>query len=73
MSAQLIVPEENKVILANGKEYEYDVLMLAPGMGADLEAIEGLKEALEDGECPVYSSKNYGNTKVWWWGVLISR
>jgi len=50
--------------LENGKEFEYDVLALASGMGENLEAISGLKEALNDGDCPVYSSKNFGNTRV---------
>lgn len=64
VSAQLIVPEENKIILANGKEFEYDVLLLAPGLGEDLEAIQGLRAALEDGDCPVYSSRDLGSSKV---------
>jgi len=59
--AKLIVPEENKIILENGKEFEYDVLMLAPGIGEDIDKIQGLREALEDTSCPVYSSKNFGN------------
>lgn len=64
MAAQLIVPEENKIILENGKEFEYDVLAIANGIGEDLTKIDGLKEALEDGDCPVYSSKDFGNTMV---------
>lgn len=64
MSAQLIVPEERKIILENGREIEYNVLMLAPGIGEKLGAIEGLSEALHDGNCPVFSTKDFGNTKV---------
>lgn len=60
----MIVPEENKIILENGKEFEYDVLAIASGMGEDLDKISGLKEALEDGDCPVYTSKDFGNTRV---------
>ena len=73
VSAQLIIPEENKIILANGKEYEYDVLMLAPGIGADLESIQGLKEAIFDGDCPVYTSKDYGTSKVNLFVLINSR
>lgn len=62
--AQLIVPEDNKIILENGKEFEYDVLMLAPGMGIDFSVIEGLEEALKDGNCPVFSSTDFGTTRV---------
>lgn len=64
MSAQLILPEKNTIILENGKEYEYDVLMIASGIGQDFDQIQGFREALQDGDCPVFSNQDFGNTKV---------
>jgi len=64
VSASLIVPEENKIILENGREFEYDVLMIASGIGEDFDKIQGFREALEDGDCPVYTTRDFGTTKV---------
>ena len=64
VSASLIVPEENKIILENGKEFEYDVLMIASGIGEDFDQIQGFREALEDGSCPVYTVRDFGTSKV---------
>ena len=38
------LPKENKVQLANGREYTYKALVLAPGFDHKTEAIEGLTD-----------------------------
>ena len=53
------LPEENAVILTNGRRIEYDQLVIATGMETDLSAVEGLSDALLDSECPVYSSVDH--------------
>lgn len=42
--AKQIIPDKNKVILSNGKEYTYRALVLAPGLETKSEFIEGLKQ-----------------------------
>ncbi|HOZ50500.1 MAG TPA: FAD/NAD(P)-binding oxidoreductase [Chitinophagaceae bacterium] len=39
-------PENNKVSLSNGKDIEYDVLVVCPGIQLDWNKIKGLKEAI---------------------------
>lgn len=58
------MPEENKIILENGREIEYDVLMIASGIGKGFDEIQGFREALEDGYCPVYTTTDLGTSKV---------
>jgi len=41
-------PEENKVLLSNGREYTYKALVLTPGFNHSVDNIEGLR-ALADG------------------------
>lgn len=43
------LPDENKIQLANGKEYTYKALVLAPGFEHKSESIEGLKEMEDEG------------------------
>ena len=38
------LPNENKVVLSNGKEYTYKALVLAPGLNHRSDVIEGLDE-----------------------------
>ena len=40
------LPEDNKVVLEDGSNFEYDQLVVCPGLKLDWEAIEGLPEAL---------------------------
>jgi len=42
------LPDQNKVVLANGKEYTYKALILAPGFHHKTENIKGLKEFEKD-------------------------
>lgn len=66
IAATRIDAENNKVIMENGKEVEYDVLMIASGMGKDFESIQGLTDALEDPKSRVFSnsiiSQNVGSS-----------
>lgn len=45
--ASRILPEENEVRTESGGAYTYDYLLVAPGVKMDLDALPGLKEALE--------------------------
>ena len=64
VKASLIKPEENLIILENGKEIEYDVLMLATGIDQDYDSIPGLMEGLQDAESNIYNSKDFAPRKV---------
>ncbi len=55
-----LLPKENKVILENGREIEYESMVLATGIGSDYDSVPGLKECLEAENCPVYSTDNFG-------------
>jgi sulfide:quinone oxidoreductase len=46
--ADELKPDENKVVLRSGAEITYDYLIVAPGIKVDLDAIEGLTDALEN-------------------------
>ena len=64
LKASLIKPEENLIVLENGKEIEYDVLMLASGIGQDYDSIPGLMEGLQDHESNIYNSNDFAPRKV---------
>ncbi len=40
------IPEENKVVCKSGTSYEYDAMVVCPGIQLDWSKIEGLKETL---------------------------
>lgn len=50
-----ILPEENAVVLENNRKINYNALVLATGIREDASQIEGLKEALNNVEAPVYT------------------
>lgn len=59
-AAQDLLPDENKVTLANGDEVTYDYLVLCPGIQIDLNGIEGLAETLGKNDvCSNYTDPNY--------------
>lgn len=58
------LPDENAVVLTNGRRIEYDHLVVATGMKNELQNIPGFFEAWEDMETPVYSSIDHPNWKV---------
>lgn len=37
-------PNENKVVLSNGREYTYKALVLAPGFEHSMDGVEGLED-----------------------------
>jgi sulfide:quinone oxidoreductase len=57
-----ILPEENKVVTATNGELTYDYLVVAPGLVYDLDAIEGLREALNQ---PNVCSNYIDPRKTW--------
>ena len=55
--AESFEPEQNAVILADGRRLTYGSLVVCPGLQLDWDKIEGLKEALgSNGVCSNYSS-----------------
>lgn len=56
-SLKQVLPEENAIVLANGRRIGYKKLVLATGMKSDFSLIPGLQEALENVEHPVYASR----------------
>ncbi|MFM6947596.1 MAG: FAD-dependent oxidoreductase [Aquirufa sp.] len=54
--AKSFLPEQNKVVLEDGKEVEYAFLIVVPGIQLNWSAIKGLKENLgKNGVCSNYS------------------
>lgn len=54
--AKTFLPEQNKVVLADGTEVEYSFLIVAPGIQLNWSDIKGLKENLgKNGVCSNYS------------------
>ncbi len=59
-AAQDLLPDENKVRLANGDEVTYDFMVLCPGIQIDLNGIEGLAETIDKNDvCSNYTNPNY--------------
>lgn len=44
------LPDENKVVCASGKSYEYDAMIVCPGIQLDWQKIKGFKETLGKNE-----------------------
>ena len=53
-----LIPSENKIVLENGREIEYDYLVLANGLSQDM-SIEGLEECLKDKKVPVMTNEDF--------------
>lgn len=62
--AQKIVPSQNLVILEDGREINYDTLMIATGLGQDMDQIKGLESALQDIDCPVFTTFDFNPDTV---------
>jgi hypothetical protein len=58
-----VLPEENKVILRNGREIKYNHIVIATGMHEDLDAIKGFDDAWMHPEHPVYAPKDHPTWK----------
>lgn len=52
-----ILPNENAVILSNGRRVGYNHLVIASGLKHDMSQIKGFTEALENPQHPVYGSR----------------
>jgi sulfide:quinone oxidoreductase len=54
-------PESNRVVTADGKEIEYDYLIVAAGLQIDWSKIKGLKESIgeyfNEISCPMQSDR----------------
>lgn len=51
-----VEPDDNRVLLDDGRSVTYDFLVVAPGMKLDWDRVEGLREALgSNGVCSNYS------------------
>lgn len=55
IGCQSIHPEENAVVLRNGRKIAYDHLVIAMGMKDDTESIKGFEEAWKDQDHPVFA------------------
>ncbi len=58
-----IIPEKNTLICSENKEYHYDYLVLAAGLEPNYSKVKGLKEALEDRNCPVITTATIADTE----------
>ncbi len=54
-AAQELLPEQNRIVLEDGREVGYDTLVVTPGLKLDWDKIEGLRETLgRNGVCSNY-------------------
>jgi len=53
------LPEENAVVLRNGRRIGYDHLVVAMGIPEDYDQIKGFDEAWKDAEHPVFAAKDH--------------
>jgi len=58
-----IIPEKNTLICAENKEYHYDYLVLSTGLEPNYSRVKGLKEAIEDRDCPVITTATIGDAE----------
>ena len=59
IGVEKFIPDENAVILRNGRRIEYNFMVNAMGLKPNMESIKGFHEAWEDSEHPVYSAKDH--------------
>jgi NADH dehydrogenase FAD-containing subunit len=53
------LPDENAVVLKNGRKVEYNVMVNAMGLKPNMESIKGFYEAWSDSEHPVYTCSDH--------------
>jgi sulfide:quinone oxidoreductase len=63
-AVETFVPDQNKVICKNGSSYQYDVLIVCPGIQLDWQKINGLKETL--GKNNVSSNYSFNHAPYTW-------
>jgi NADH dehydrogenase FAD-containing subunit len=64
IGAEKIIPEENAIVLRNGRRIEYDHLVVATGLEEDLSAIKGFEEAFSDLNHPVFTHREHPTWKA---------
>src|SRR5688572_29843264 len=63
-AVEIFLPEENSVICKNGDSYEYDALIVCPGIQLNWQKIKGLKETL--GKNNVISNYSFKHASYTW-------
>ncbi|MFO0131379.1 MAG: hypothetical protein ACK52J_02205 [bacterium] len=51
------MPDENAIVLRNGRKIQYNFMVNAMGLKTNLESVKGYEEAWSDPEHPVYLCK----------------
>lgn len=61
-----ILPEKNQVVLRNGRQVDYDYLVVAAGIQTNWDAIPGLVDGLQREDSGVVSIYDYNHAKKTW-------
>jgi len=59
VGVEKFLPDENAVILRNGRKIQYNFMVNAMGLKPDMASIKGFYEAWEDTEHPVYTCSDH--------------
>ncbi|CAK65264.1 unnamed protein product (macronuclear) [Paramecium tetraurelia] len=59
VGSQTILPEENAIILRNGRRISYGQLVVAMGQQVNYDAIKGFEEAWQDFDSPVFTNLDH--------------
>lgn len=57
VGCQEVHPEQNAIVLRNGRRIEYDHLVIAAGMNDATDQVKGLEDAWRDTQHPVFTQK----------------
>lgn len=63
MGVKDFLPNENKIVMRNGRVIQYDHLVIANGLQHDIESVKGLDDAWADLEHPVFMCKDHASWK----------
>ena len=56
-------PQNNEVVLKNGRVVQYDQLVIATGMENNYQSIKGFEEAWADLDCPFHTNQDHSTWK----------
>ena len=59
VGCQQVLPDQNAIVLRNGRKIGYDHLVIAMGMPNDYDQIKGFEEAWKDPEHPVFTNQDH--------------
>ncbi|MFO0131459.1 MAG: hypothetical protein ACK52J_02705 [bacterium] len=59
IGVEKFLPEENAIVLRNGRKIHYNFMVNAMGLKTNLESVKGYEEAWSDPEHPVYLCKDH--------------